>query len=310
MESVDNGKSKQNKKESKIGKFFNKIKPNIDSAPYYFLLPIIIIFCVFMVYPVIKSFILSFYEFKGGEYIFVGLQNYATLFKDPVFLAGLKNTFIYLIIQVPIMIFLALLLAYLLNQSFLKAKGFFRVSVFLPAVTSLVAYSLIFKLLLNSDYGIINYLLKSIGLNPVDWLNGPVSARASVIIAVTWRWTGYNMVIFLAGLQRIPEEIYEAADIDGASRFQKFSKITMPLMKPIMLFCAITSTIGTLQLFDESYILTSGGPDNATITVAHYLYDTGFRYVKFGYAAAMSYVLVVIIAVLSFIQFKIGEDED
>ena len=118
------------------------------------------------------------------------------------------------------------------------------------------------------------------------------------------------MVIMLAGLQRIPQEIYEASDIDGASRFQKFMKITLPLMKPIILFSVITSTIGTLQLFDESYILTEGGPDSATITVAHYLYNNGFKYIKFGYAAAISYVLVIIIAILSYIQFKVGEDED
>lgn len=298
------------KKESKFKCFFKKLKLTDKSAAYYFLLPVLIVFCLFMIYPIIKSFILSFYQFKGGEYQFVGLRNYATLFKDSVFLAGLKNTFIYLIIQVPIMIFLALLLAYLLNQTFLKCKGAFRVSVFLPAVTSLVAYSLVFKLLLNTDYGLVNYLFKALGLKTFDWLNGPISAKVSVMMAITWRWTGYNMVIMLAGLQRIPNEIYEASEIDGASRFQVFTKITMPLMKPIMLFCAITSTIGTLQLFDESYILTNGGPDNGTITVAHYLYDTGFRYLKFGYAAAMSYVLVLIIAILSFVQFKIGEGED
>lgn len=308
MEDVSN--NSQPKKENKIKRFFKKLKPTDKSAAYYFLLPVLIVFCIFMIYPIIKSFILSFYEFKGGQYNFIGFNNYKTLFKDPVFLTGLKNTFIYLIIQVPIMVFLALLLAYLLDQTFLKLKGLFRVSIFLPAVTSLVAYSLVFKLLLNTDYGLVNYIVKSLGLEAVDWLNGPISAKVSIMLAITWRWTGYNMVIMLAGLQRIPDEIYEASDIDGASRFQKFTKITVPLMRPILLFCAITSTIGTLQLFDESYILTNGGPDNGTITVAHYLYDTGFRYLKFGYAAAISYVLVLIIAILSFIQFKIGEGED
>ncbi len=297
-------------KEDYQNKFISSLKPSIKSAPYYFLLPVLMVFCIFMIYPIIKSFILSFYKFKGGVYEFVGFKNYMALFKDAVFLAGLRNTLIYLIIQVPIMIILALILSYLLNQPFLKLKGLFRVSVFLPAVTSLVAYSLVFKLLLNTDYGLINYIFKAIGFKAIDWLNSPIGAKISLMAAITWRWTGYNMVILLAGLQRIPDEIYEASDIDGANRFQKFTKITIPLMRPIILFCTITSTIGTLQLFDESYILTSGGPDNATITVAHYLYDTGFRYVKFGYAAAISYVLVVIIAILSFIQFKVGESED
>lgn len=280
------------------------------TAPYYFLLPVLIIFCVFMVYPIFKSLVLSFYKFKGGEYVFIGIKNYTDLFKDAVFLSGLKNTFIYLIVQVPVMVFLSLTLANILNQSFLKFKSLLRISAFLPAVTSLVAYSLVFKLLLNTDYGLINYLLASIGLGAVDWLNGPVSARIAIMLAITWRWTGYNMVIMLAGLQRIPNEIYEACDIDGASRLQRFMKVTLPLMRPIILFCAITSTIGTLQLFDESYILTNGGPDNSTITVAHYLYDTGFRYVKLGYAAAISYVLVVIIAILSVVQFRIGGSEE
>ncbi len=293
-----------------MNKIIKKFKLNHKSAPYYLLLPVILVFAVFIIYPIIKSFMLSFYEFKGGEYNFVGFDNYVNLMKDDIFLKSLFNTFIYLIFQVPIMIFLSLILAYLLDQAFLKFKAVFRVSVFLPAIKSLVAYSLVFKLLLNNEYGLINFLLNLVGIDPVNWLNGPISSKVSVMLAITWRWTGYNMVIMLAGLQRIPQEIYEASDIDGANRFQKFMKITLPLMKPIILFSAITSTIGTLQLFDESYILTEGGPDCATITVAHYLYNNGFKYIKFGYAAAISYVLVIIIAILSYIQFKVGEDED
>lgn len=207
------------------------------------------------------------------------------------------------------MVFLSLLLAYLMDQMFVKWKALFRVSVFLPAITSLVAYSLIFKLLLNNEYGLVNYVLNTFGLKGVDWLGGELWSKISIMIAITWRWTGYNTVIMLAGLQNISRDIYEAADIDGANSVQKFLKITLPNMKPIILFAAITSTIGTLQLFDEPYILTNGGPNNATITVAQYLYNSGFRYIKFGYAAAISYVLVVIIAILSFIQFKVGEGE-
>lgn len=293
-----------------MNKIIKKFKLNHKSAPYYLLLPVILVFAVFIIYPIIKSFMLSFYEFKGGEYNFVGFDNYVNLMKDDIFIKSLFNTFIYLIFQVPVMVFLSLVLAYLLDQAFLKFKAVFRVSAFLPAITSLVAYSLVFKLLLNNEYGLINFLLNLVGIDSVNWLNGPISSKVSVMLAITWRWTGYNMVIMLAGLQRIPQEIYEASDIDGASRFQKFMKITLPLMKPIILFSVITSTIGTLQLFDESYILTEGGPDSATITVAHYLYNNGFKYIKFGYAAAISYVLVIIIAILSYIQFKVGEDED
>ncbi|WP_432662211.1 sugar ABC transporter permease [Wukongibacter baidiensis] len=305
IESKENIKRKEGLKHNII-KTIKNLRVTKKTAPYYFLSPILIIFCIFMIYPIIDSLFLSFKEFKYGEYNFVGLRNYIMLFKDEIFIKSLKNTFTYLIIQVPIMIMLALIFAVVLNQQFLKFKGFFRISIFMPAITGLVAYALIFKLLLNSDYGLINHFLKALGFHGVDWLSRPLSAKASIMIAITWRWTGYNMVIMIAGLQRIPYEIYEACDIDGANRFQTFMKITLPLMKPIILFCAITSTIGTLQLFDEAYILTNGGPDNATTTVAHYLYNQGFRYLKFGYAAAMSYILVGIIAILSLIQFKIA----
>ncbi|CDF58807.1 carbohydrate ABC transporter permease [Thermobrachium celere] len=290
--------------------FLDKIKPNPKNAGYYFIAPIMVLFCVFMVYPIIRSFILSFQKFDAGHYKFVGFDNYILLFKDDIFLQALKNNFWYLIIQVPIMILLALILAVMINSQFLKYKGFFRMAFFMPAVTALVAYALVFRLLLNTDFGFINFILSKFGLPRVDWLNGEFTSKLSIIIAMTWRWTGYNMIILLAGLQGISEEIYEACDIDGANAVQRFFKVTLPLMKPIILFCAITSTIGTLQLFDESFILTKGGPDNATISVAHYLYNTGFRFMKFGYAAAMSYVLVIIIAVLSLIQFKFaGGDE-
>jgi lactose/L-arabinose transport system permease protein len=291
---------KPHKSKSLISKFF----PNQNTIPYYFLLPIILLFLMFMVYPIIDSFLMSFQQYKFGKYSFVGLSNYKRLVSDPTFRSALGNNFIYLLIQVPIMIILALIISELLNKSFLKFRGIFRMAFFMPAVTALVAYALVFKLLLNTNYGFINYLLALVHIPKVDWLNRPMSARASIIIAMIWRWTGYNMVILLAGLQGISGDIYEACDIDGANAIQKFFKITLPLMKPIILFCVITSTIGTLQLFDEPYILTQGGPDNATITVANYLYNTAFRFINFGYASAISYVLVVIIAVFSLIQFK------
>ena len=282
-----------------------------NNAPYLFLLPMIILFAVFMIYPVINSLILSFHDFTDGEYVFCGLQNYSTMFHDPVFWKSLKNTFIYLIIQVPVMVVLSLVLGVLVEQAFLKCRTGFRISIFLPAVTALVAYAIVFKLLFNTDFGLVNHVLQTLGFDGVDWLNTVWGARMAIIIAITWRWTGYNTIIMIAGLKNIPTELYESADIDGASFFQKLRYITIPMVKSIMLFVSITSTIGTLQLFDESFILTSGGPNNATITIGHYLYNTGFSYYKFGYAAALSYALVVIIGVLSILQFKFtkgGED--
>ena len=182
---------------------------------------------------------------------------------------------------------------------------------FLPSVTALVAYAIVFKLLFNTDFGLVNHALRALGFTGVDWLNTVWGARMAIIIGITWRWTGYNTIIMIAGLKNIPLELYESADIDGANAFQKFFYITIPMVKSIILFVSITSTIGTLQLFDESFILTGGGPDNATITIGHYLYNTGFSYYKFGYAAAISYALVVIIGILSIIQFRMskgGED--
>ena len=275
-----------------------------QNVPYIFMAPMVILFAVFMVYPILHSFILSFFHFEGGKYIFCGLQNYQTLLKDPVVWISLKNTFIYLAIQVPLMVVLSLLLGVLVEQDFLKFRSCYRISVFMPSVTALVAYAMIFKVLFNTDFGLVNHILNLFGWEGVDWLNTPWGARAVIIMGITWRWTGYNTIIMIAGLKGIPTELYESADLDGASFWQKFFKITIPMVKSIILFVSITSTIGTLQLFDESFILTGGGPDNATITIGHYLYNTGFTYYKFGYAAAISYVLAFIIIILSLIQFK------
>ncbi|WP_187371037.1 carbohydrate ABC transporter permease [Gracilibacillus massiliensis] len=279
------------------------------TAPYIFILPAVLLFLGFTVYPIIASFLLSFQTRVGGVYSFSGLDNYVRLFSDPIFYKALGNTFILLIVQVPVMLFFALLLAVFLNAKLLNMRGFYRVSFFTPAVTSLVAASIIFILLLNSDYGLVNYILTSIGLEQIDWLTNGFWAKVSLIIVTTWRWTGYNMVILLAGLQNIPNDLYEAASIDGASSIRKFFYITIPQLKPVLLFCFVLSTIGTFQLFDEPYNLTSGGPNNATLTITYYLYNQGFGYFDFGYASAIAYVIVLFIAILSWLQFKVVKDD-
>ena len=277
--------------------------------PYAMLLPTIVIFAVFMIYPILYSFYLSFTEFTGGTYNFVGLQNYIELFHDPVFYKALFNTFFYLIIQVPVMISLALLLAVLIEQKFIRGKGFFRMATFLPTITSLVAYSLVFKVLFNTNYGLINYVVELFGGEKIQWIYSAWPARASIIISITWRWVGYNMIILLAGIQAIPTEMYESASLDGANFWQQLFYITIPAIKPIILFTTITSTIGTLQLFDEPYILTQGGPNYTTITLGEYLYDNGFTYLKFGFASALGYVMVIIIGLLSWLQFRVNKEE-
>jgi lactose/L-arabinose transport system permease protein len=225
---------------------------------------------------------------------------------------ALKNNFIYLIIQVPIMLISALVLASLLNNKDLRFKGLFRTAIFLPCATSLVSYAVIFRSLFAVD-GLVNIVLIKLGIlsTGYNFLGHPNSARIVIILALIWRWTGYNMVFYLSGLQNIEYSVYEAAKIDGASPFQSFFRITIPLLKPTILLTAIMSTNGTLQLFDESVNLTNGGPANATITMSHYIYNVSFKYVpNFGYAASMSYLILILVAVLAFIQLKVGDKRD
>ena len=283
---------------------------NRKTIPYVMIAPIVVIFALFMIYPILRSLYLSFFELVSGSYEFVGFQNYARLIKDETFWKSLFNTCIFLIVQVPIMIGGALLIAVAIEQKFIKGRAFFRTTIFLPSVTALVAYALVFKVLLNGDHGLINFVIEMLGGKGVNWFYEEWPARFAIIISITWRWLGYNMIILMAGIQSISNDLMEAADIDGATFWDKLFYITIPMVKPIILFCTITSTIGTLQLFDEPYILTAGGPNYATITMGQYLYDNGFRYLKFGYASAIGYVMTVIIALLSVFQFKATKEED
>jgi len=265
---------------------------------------IIVIFCF---YPMIGALANSFQTGMGMNLHFCGLANYKRLLVDPIFLSSVKNTFLYLIVQVPVMLFLAMLYAVLLNDKKLKCRSFFRIAIFLPCVTSLVAYAVLFKSLF-SDSGFINQMLMTLHViqSPIHWLTDAFWGEITIIIAITWRWTGYNMIFFLSALQNIDPEIYEAAEIDGANVVQKFFSITAPLLKPIILFTSITSISGTLQLFDEVVNLTQGGPGNATITMSQYIYNLCFKYTPdFGYASAVSYAILLMIVVLTAIQFKV-----
>lgn len=284
---------------------------NYSRQGWYFILAAMVLFGVFTLYPIIKSFLLTFQSVRGLKVEFVGINNYVRLFKDEMFWTSLKNTFFFLIIQVPVMLTLAILLASVLNDSKLKFKGFFRVAIFLPCVTSLVAYSVLFKMMFSVD-GIINQFLLTLNLisAPIEWLSDPFFAKIVIILALLWRYTGYNMMFFLAGMQNISQETYEAAEVDGANAIQTFFKITVPQLKPIILFTGIMSTIGTLQLFDEPMNLTGGGPGVSTTTISQYIYNQSFVYAPdFGYAATISYAIVIIVVVLSIIQFKVvGEN--
>ncbi|KFX05976.1 lactose ABC transporter permease [Pectobacterium betavasculorum] len=258
------------------------------------------------IYPIFKSLWLSFQSGRGVVTQFVGLGNVIRLFNDPMFKTALWNTLTFLVIQVPIMILLSLAISSCLNSSQLKYRQWFRIAIFLPCVTSLVAYSILFKSMFELD-GVINSFLMFIHVidDPIPWLSDPFWAKVTIIIAITWRWTGYNMIFYLSAMQNIDKSIYEAARVDGVSPIKQFIFITIPLLKPVILFTSVTSTIGTLQLFDEAMNITNGGPANATLTLSLYIYNLSFKFVpNFGYAATVSYVIVVFSAILALIQFK------
>lgn len=273
-----------------------------------FLMPATILIAWMSFYPMIQAFILSLQTGMGINLKFNGFANYARILKDPTFKQTLSNTFFYLIIQVPIMLILGLMFASMLNNKDLRFKGLFRTCIFLPCATSLVSYAMIFRSLFAND-GFINTVLRGLGMNPIMWFSNAWTARAVIIIALIWRWTGYNMVFYLSGMQNIEYSIYEAAKIDGASPLQTFFKITVPLLKPMILLTTITSTNGTLQLFDESLNLTNGGPGKSTMTMSHYIYNTSFvQSPNFGYAAAMSILILIMVAILALLQMKVGDE--
>lgn len=275
-----------------------------------FLLPAAILIFVFCFYPMIQALMLSFKNGMGDSVRWVGFANYVRILKDKTFLQCLFNTVFYFIIQVPVMLIIALVLAQLLNNPNIKGKGIYRTMIFLPCATSLVSYSMIFKSLFAQD-GLVNHVISAIGLPTVDWFQNAWAARFVIIIALVWRWTGYNMVFYLVGLQNIDYSVYEASRIDGASPFQQFTKITIPLLKPTILLTAIMSTSGTLQLFDESVNLTAGGPGKSTMTLTHYIYNISFvETPKFNYAAALSVFILIIVAILSAIQMKVGDKRE
>lgn len=281
-------------------------------AGWYFVMPASLLIFLFSFIPMVRAFILSLQSGVGNNLSFCGIKNYVRLFQDEKFIASLKNVIIYFAFQVPIMLFIAIILACILNDKKLKFKGLFRTIIFLPCATSLVASALIFKSLFALD-GLVNVLLVNHNFisQPINWLTHPVWAKVIVIFTITWRWTGYNTVFFLAGLQGIEYSIYEAARIDGASTVQTFFRITLPQLKPVVLLTAIMSTNGTLQLFDEVKNLTGGGPGNATITISQYIYDLSFKYnPQFGYAAAVSYAILIIVALLSFIQIILADRKE
>ena len=285
------------------------------AAGWIYLAPATILIFIMSFWPIIQAVITSFKTGSSANMQWANpfAYNYTRMFQDAVFKRSIGNTFLYLIIEVPIMLVLAILLAQLLNNKHLKFKGLFRTCVFLPCATSLVSYALIFKSLFATQ-GLINTILVKLGIleSNFNFLGTGWGAKIIIIVALIWRWTGYNMVFFLAGLQNIEYSVYEAAKIDGASGWRTFWSITVPLLRPTIVMTTIMSINGTLQLFDESVNLTKGGPANATITMSHYIYNGSFGegVANFGYASAMSVIVFIMVAILAFINLKVGDKRD
>lgn len=262
-------------------------------------------FFLFMAYPMIQGIILSFVKWSGlGSKEWVGLANYIKMFQDKHFLKAVWNTAYYtmgiLLIGVP----LALILAMLLNQK-LRGRNFYRMAYYLPVITMMVAVSMLWKWLLSTNHGLVNYFLGFIGIPKISWLLDPRWAMPGLILMSIWKGTGFNMIIFLAGLQGIPKTYYEAADIDGANWWHKFKNITLPLLSPTTFFIIITTMIHSFQIFQQAYIVTEGGPQDATTTVVYYVYKNAFQWFNMGYACAQAALLFAILILATFIQMRL-----
>ncbi|HEV2900395.1 carbohydrate ABC transporter permease [Mesorhizobium sp. AaZ16] len=277
---------------------------------YAFLTPYLLVFLAFWIWPIVNSFWLSFLNTRSANWTFNPRVTWGRLLVDPAFANALWNTLLILVIQVPAMIALATVLAVLLNSPILKARGLFRFAFFAPVVVGEVAYAAMFRLLFN-EFGIINKLLVATGLTSIPWLSDPNAAMAVIIIALTWRWAGYNAIIILAGLQSIPEDVYEAATLDGVSKVRQFFYITLPLLKPVIVLCVVISVIGTMQLFSEPFLITNrGGPGQATETLGLFLYRQGFGAFNFGYASAIAYTITALAVAISLLNLWLGKERE
>ncbi|MCU1491962.1 MAG: sugar transporter permease, partial [Acidimicrobiaceae bacterium] len=272
---------------------------------YLFMLPSLAVLGVFMFYPLIRAGWLSLtnYSFFGGSH-FIGLLNYRNLIHDPQFWRDLVNTLYYAGVVTPVSVILALALALLLNRKGLPGRGIFRAAIFLPAVVSFAVSAIAFRFMFTPSIGFITYWLAQIGINVPDWLDSVSFAMPAVILVGIWKNVGFYMVIFIAGLQTIPKELYEAASIDGATRWRRFANVTIPLLSNTTMFVTVISLIASLQAFDQIYVMTQGGPAFSTETLVTLVYRQGFQNFQMGYASAIAYVLMALVLLLSLFQLR------
>ncbi len=281
-------------------------------AGWVFAGPALIMLGLFFFVPVLLAFGLSLTNFDlysladYGNTDFVGFANYAELTRTPLFWKALGNTFYFVVVGVPLSIGLSLGAAMLLNGGVSRLTGLFRTALFAPVVTTLVAVAVIWRYLLHTRYGMINYGLEAIGLNPVDWLGDPDWSMPAIILFAVWKNFGYNMVILLAGLQTIPADLYEAARIDGANAWQRFRHVTVPALGPMLLLVSILTMAGYFQLFAEPYVMTQGGPVESTVSVLYFMYDQGFKWWNLGFASAVAFALFLIMIVFTTLQYRLA----
>ena len=278
---------------------------------WVFLAPALLLITVFFFLPVFAALLLSFTDFDIyalgdlDRLRFVGFSNYLQLLQSPLFWTALGNTFYFVVVGGPLSVAVSLGAALLVNSRLTRFPGFFRAAFFLPVVTTLVAVAVVWRYLYHPHYGMLNYGLRLLGIAPIDWLGDPVWAMPAIILLAVWKNFGFNMIIFIAGLQNIPPQLYEAARIDGASAWRQFRYLTLPLLGPTFLFVALMTMIGYFQVFAEPYVMTQGGPANRTLSVVLLMYEEGFRWWNMGYASAAAFVLFVLILAGTVLQLKL-----
>ncbi|EYT48724.1 carbohydrate ABC transporter permease [Brachybacterium muris] len=276
--------------------------------------PFVLLFLVFILWPVLQSMFMSFTDMRIQDIRtpfavnFVGLDNYVTAFNDPVFRRAALNTGMFVVVGVPLTMACGLAAAVVLDKGITRFRGIFRMGFYTPVITSIVAVAVVWRFLLQPDSGLVNTVLGFVGIDGPNWLGDPNTALLSLIIMATWRNFGTSMIIFLAGLQAVPRELHEAAALDGANAWQRFLNVTLPGIRPTMLFVLVTTTIGYLQFFEEPFVMTQGGPLNATISASMYTYNQ-FGYGNYGVAGAMAYLTFVVIAVVTAIQFRLTREK-
>lgn len=284
-----------------------------ERAAWGFVAPALVALGLFFFLPVAAALVLSFTDFDIyavadiGNLRFVGLDNYIHLLETPLFWKALGNTAWFVILGVPLSIMMSLAAALLLDNKLARFKGFFRTVYFAPVVTTLVAVAVIWRYLLHTKYGLVNWALGGIGIGPIDWLGDPHWSMPAIVLFAVWKNFGYNMIIILAGLQTIPEELHEAARIDGASALQRLRHVTIPGLAPVLLVVSILTMAGYFQLFAEPYVMTQGGPVESTVSILYFMYEQGFRWWNLGFASAIAFVLFLIMFALTLVQLKVSE---